>query len=160
MLSINIIAVGNLKDRFFEEACAEYAKRISGYAKFRFIELKEARLSQNPTEGEIKKALAAEGEDILSRLSPRARNIAMCIEGKQMSTEAFAAYIDGAAAAGTSELNFIIGSSYGLCDEVKQKCDLRLSMSVMTFPHRLARVMLCEAVYRALTVCAGTPYHK
>ena len=159
MMTVNIICVGKLKEAYWRDACAEYSKRLSAFCKFSIIELDEARLSSSPSESEIKKALDDEGEKILAKCAG-GKIIAMCIEGKEMPSEKLAQRISECSVQGFSNVVFIIGGSHGLSDEVKRRADFKLSMSEMTFPHQLARVMLCEQIYRALSINAGTKYHK
>ena len=159
MLQVRIIAVGNIKENYYKEACAEYVKRLGGFCRPEVCELKEARLSDNPTEGEIAAALHEEGERILAAVPPRAFRVVLCVEGNPLSSEELAARIAKEELTHPA-LCFIIGSSYGLAPEVKAAADLRLSFSRLTFPHRLFRVMLLEAVYRAFTINKGTGYHK
>ena len=159
MINVKLIALGNLKEGYLREAFSEYSKRLGGLCRFEMIELKEHKLPDSPSEAEIAVALEEEGKRILTLLSPRAYKIALCVEGKQFSSEEFAKKIDTAAAE-RGELIFIIGSSFGLSDKVKAACDLRLSISEMTFPHQLMRVVMTEAIYRALNILKGTKYHK
>ena len=159
MINIKLIALGNLKEGYLRDAFSEYSKRLGGLCRFELIELKEHKLPDSPTQGELDTALADEAKRILALLSPRAYKIALCVEGKQLSSEAFAEKIDKAAAS-HSEIIFIIGSSHGLSDSVKSACDARLSISEMTFPHQLMRVIMAEAIYRALNILKGTKYHK
>ena len=159
MINIKLIALGNLKEGYLREAFSEYSKRLGGLCHFEMIELKEHKLPDSPSESEIETALEEEGKRILSLLSPRAYKIALCVEGKQFSSEEFAKKIDTASAE-RGELVFIIGSSFGLSEKVKAACDLRLSISEMTFPHQLMRVVMTEAIYRALNILKGTKYHK
>ena len=159
MLHVKLITVGNLKEPYWREAAAEYQKRLSAFAKTEIVELKEARLSETPAPAEIAAALEKEADEILAAVPPRAFVTALCVEGEARSSEQLAALL-GDTAARTSELCFIIGSSYGLADAVKQRADLRLSFSQMTFPHTLMRVVLAEQLYRAFTVIAGKTYHK
>ena len=159
MINVKLIALGNLKEGYLRDAFSEYSKRLGGLCRFELIELKEHKLPDSPTQGEIDTALADEAKRILALLSPRAYKIALCVEGKQLSSEAFAEKIDKAAAS-HSEIIFIIGSSHGLSDSVKSACDARLSISEMTFPHQLMRVIMAEAIYRALNILKGTKYHK
>ena len=158
MLSIKIIAVGKLKEKYLRDACAEYVKRLSRYCTLQIIELNEYRLPDNPSEKEIQKALSEEGKDILKKCSGMI--IAMCIEGKQLSSVRLSEKIASAAAHGTGCISFVIGSSCGLAEEVKSAAALRLSMSEMTFPHQLARVMLLEQIYRSFQIASGGKYHK
>ena len=159
-MKMTILCFGTLSERHYAEAFAEYAKRLSPLGAFECVELREKRLASDPSSAEIAAALEVEGREALGRLSARAAVIALAIEGREMSSEALAGYIDGKMNAGTSEFVFIIGSSHGLSPEVKRRADLLLSMSRMTFPHQLARVMLAEQLYRASQIRAGTKYHK
>ncbi len=160
MLKIKIITVGALSEKHWKDACAEYRKRLSAKADLEEIQLKEEPLSKNPSAGEIKKALDVEGERILAEIPKRAMAVSLCVEGKQYSSEALAGIIGDAAVSGVSEICFVIGSSYGLSDRVKSASRLKLSMSALTFPHQLARVMLYETVYRSFTILGGEKYHK
>ncbi len=159
MISVKIISTGGLKEEYLRQAVAEYAKRLSGYCKLSEVVLKEAKLPDSPSEREISAALDAEAKSILAEISPRAFKIAMCVEGKQLSSEAFARKISDVSMQ-SSEIVFIIGSSHGLSDKVKSVADMRLSVSEMTFPHQLMKVMLMESIYRAFNIISGTKYHK
>ena len=117
-------------------------------------------LSDNPSDAEIQKALSEEGKEIISKLDPRAKKIALCVEGKQLSSEELAEVFEKAPIDGFSKIVFIIGSSFGLSNDVKKAADIRLSFSKMTFPHQLMRVILAEQVYRAFMINAGSTYHK
>ena len=159
MLSIKIIAIGDLKEKYLRDACEEYKKRLGAWARVEEIALKEERLPDNPTESQIKAGLEAEEKKILEKISPKAYVIAMCVEGKQFSSEELAGKIDGAFSS-ANEICFVIGSSHGLDDSVKNAADLRLSVSKLTFPHQLMRVVLLESIYRCLNIIKGTKYHK
>ena len=159
MINVKLIALGNLKEGYLREAFGEYAKRLMGLCRFECIELKEYRLPDSPSDTEINTALEDEAKRILALLSPRAYKIALCVEGKQFSSEELSKKLDDAAAH-TSEIIFIIGSSHGLSEKVKAACDLRLSISKMTFPHQLMRVVMAEAIYRSFSISKGTKYHK
>ena len=160
MLNITVIHVGSFKEKYLEEAFSEYTKRISGMAKFEDITIKETLLHDNPSDTEIEKALSDEAEQILSKLDPRAKKIALCVEGKQLSSEELAEVFEKAPVDGFSKIVFIIGSSFGLSNDVKKAADVRLSFSKMTFPHQLFRIMLLEQVYRAFKIEEGSSYHK
>lgn len=160
MLSINIICVGRLKDKFFEEASGEYLKRLKAYAKVNITEIKAVELPDAPNASLITAALEKEGSEIMKKIPSNAKVVTLCIEGKLFSSEDTAKLIADTALAGCSEIVFIIGGSYGLSDAVKQRSDVRLSMSKMTFPHRLARIMLLEQIYRGFKINAGEKYHK
>ena len=154
MKKINIITVGKLKEEFFIKASNEYQKRLSNDYKLNIIEIPQVKLYDNPGEKEIAKALKDEEEKILKHIE-KGVVIALCIEGKQYSSEEFANILD------TPEpITFIIGGSHGLSDAVKAKANLKLSFSKMTFPHRMFRVMLLEQIYRGVNILKGTPYHK
>ena len=159
MLNIKFLTTGNLKETYWRDALGEYSKRLGGLCRFSCVEFKEVRLSDNPSQAEIDAALESEGEKILAEFSPRAYKIALCVEGNQLSSEELAAKLEQVSAV-SSDIIFVIGSSYGLSSRVKQACDLRLSVSKLTFPHQLMRVLLAEAVYRALNIVKGTKYHK
>ena len=159
-MKMTLLCFGTLSERFYAEAFEEYRRRLAPACSFECVELREKRLCSDPSPAEIASALEAEGREALSRIPPRACAVVMAIEGKKLSSEALAAYLDGKMSAGTSEFVFVVGSSYGLLDEVKRRADLLLSMSDMTFPHQLARVMLAEQLYRAAQIKAGTKYHK
>lgn len=159
MFTVNLICVGKLKESYWREACAEYAKRLSAFCRFTIVELPESRLPDNPSASQIETALRAEGEKILAAANGSPL-FALCIEGKPVSSEQLAEKIGALAVNGASTLCFAIGSSYGLSDAVKRAAALRLSMSPMTFPHQLARVMLCEQTYRAFQILNHGKYHK
>lgn len=161
MGNVNIVCVGKLKEAYWRDACAEYLKRLGAFCRPNIVELPESRLSQNPSIGEINAALAAEAKLMKPHLEQKGTlNVAMCIEGTMLSSEELAARIDQAGVAGMGNINFFIGSSFGLDGEVKRTCDLRLSISKMTFPHQLARVVLLEQIYRAYSILSGGKYHK
>lgn len=159
MQTVQILALGKCKEGYLREACREYEKRLSRYCRLQITELEPVTLSQNPSEKEIAAALEKEGEELLKRA--KGYCIAMCIEGKQLTSPGLAEKLEQAAQGGDSgAVTFLIGSSYGLAPAVKQRAQLRLSMSAMTFPHQLARVMLLEQIYRGYQILAGTKYHK
>ena len=158
MFKITIISVGNMKEKYFAEAIKEYEKRISAYAEIRDINLKEENLD-NLREGDIAAALEREGNRILESIPPRAYKVALCVEGKSLSSEKLAELVESAKNT-QGEICFIIGSSHGLSPKVKAACDYRLSVSALTFPHRLMRVILTESIYRALSIANGGKYHK
>ena len=160
MLNITLICVGRLKEPYLQGACDEYCKRLKTLCKCTVVELQPERLSESPSAGEIAAALEKEGKRILEKVPSGAAVIAMCIEGKQLSSQELAQKLAAFAVSGTGSLAFVIGGSFGLSDSVKQKSILRLSVSRMTFPHQLFRVMLLEQIYRALQINAGAKYHK
>lgn len=159
MISVKLITVGNLKEAYLRDAAAEYQKRLGGFCKFTLVELKEEKLPDTPSEKEIANTLSKEAEKILAEMPKRAYKIALCVEGKQMSSEELADKLDSISST-HGELCLVIGSSHGLDDSVKNACDYRLSVSKLTFPHQLMRVLLIEAVYRCMSITKGTKYHK
>lgn len=156
MLTVKIICVGSLKERYWRDACAEYSKRLTPFCNFSIVELPEARTGDS--EALVGKALAEEGNAIIGALKGSFA-IPLCIEGPMLSSEKLSSYLQELALRGHSSISFIIGSSHGLCKELKA-LGKGFSMSPMTFPHQLARVMLCEQIYRAFQIQAGTKYHK
>ena len=159
MLDITLICVGKLKEKFYADACAEYIKRLGAYCKISVLELTEARRSEAPSQKEIDAALLREADAIQKAIPKGAAVIAMCIEGRTMSSEGLARSLE-TFTQNTSKLCFLIGGSDGLHESVKALAALRLSMSPMTFPHHLARVMLLEQIYRAFSISSGGKYHK
>ncbi len=160
MLNITIVAIGKLKEQYLRDASAEYQKRLSASCKLNIVELNPEKLSDNPSAKEIENALNNEGKKIIEKIPKGARVYAMCIEGKQRTSEELSREIDNLALEGASNIVFIIGGSFGLSDEVKKLSNYRLSMSKMTFPHQIARIMLLEQIYRAMQISLGTKYHK
>ena len=160
MLNVMIICVGKLKEKFWTDACNEYAKRLKGFCSFSIIEVDEEKLPDTPSPAQIQNTLEKEGQRIIAKIPKNAKIISMCIEGKQKSSEKFAKEISDLALNGASTFAFIIGGSWGLSDNVKKLSAIRLSMSEMTFPHQLARVMLCEQIYRAFQITSNGKYHK
>ena len=159
MANLTFITVGSLKEGYLREAVAEYKKRLSQYAKTEEIELKEERIANEDNRAEIEAALSKEADKILAAIPKDAYKIALCVEGKQYSSEELARLIgDGCDRSG--KIAFIIGSSYGISEKVKRECDLKLSFSKLTFPHQLMKVVLFEATYRSFTILAGKRYHK
>ena len=155
-----LVCVGKMRETYYISAFAEYAKRLGAYCRFDLVELPEQRLPERPSQKEIHAALEKEAQAIRARIPKGAAVIAMCVEGKLLSSEALARQLAGYAAGGTSKVCFLVGGSFGLDEGLKREASLRLSMSPMTFPHHLARVMLAEQIYRACTINAGTQYHK
>lgn len=161
MLNITVIAVGKMQKDFLWEGCNRYIKRMGAMCSFRLIELEDEPLNEkNLSRAMIDKALEKEGDKIIASLPKQSYNIALCIEGKQISSTDLAQLFEKKAVEGYSGICFIIGSSHGLAQKVKDICRYRLSFSKMTFPHQMARLMLAEQIYRALSINAGTKYHK
>ena len=160
MQKVTLICVGKLKEKFYAQATAEYAKRLSRFCKLEIVVLPESRLSDSPSPAEISQALTAEAALIEAKLPKGSALVAMCIEGEELSSPQLAEKMRQFAVSGVSNLTFLIGGSVGLFPAIKAQADFRLSMSPMTFPHHLARVMLLEQIYRAYQINAGTKYHK
>ena len=160
MQKVTIICTGKLKEKFYLDAAAEYAKRLSRFCTLTILELPEERLPESPSPAQIEAALAREADAVRAKLPAGCLLIAMCVEGQERSSEALARYLAEAAARGAGHIVFLIGSSYGMHHSLKQQADLRLSMSPMTFPHHLARVMLLEQIYRSFKIREGSSYHK
>ena len=159
MANLTVISVGTLKEKYLIDAVDEYKKRLSAYARVEEINIKEERISNEDDEGEIKRALDAEGDKILAHIPKGTSSIALCVEGKQLDSPALASLI-GRMNDETGRIAVVIGSSHGLSDKVKQRCDFSLSISHLTFPHQLIRVVLMEALYRSFTILKGKKYHK
>ncbi len=160
MINITLITVGKIKEKYFTDAIAEYSKRLSRYCKLSIIELKDEPTPDNPSENEKQAVLKKEGARILEKIPKSCFVVPLCIEGKQKSSEELADFIQKTATDGNNEIVFIIGGSMGICDEVKNKADFKLSFSKMTFPHQLMRVVLLEQIYRAFNIADGGKYHK
>jgi 23S rRNA (pseudouridine1915-N3)-methyltransferase len=154
LLQINILTVGNLKEKYLRDACAEYLKRLQAYAKLTVTEVEEEK------KGTAIIRKQKEGERILKKLASDTYVIVLAIEGKNFSSDQFAAKINQLGTYGNSHLTFVIGGSDGLSPEVIQKADLKLSFSKMTFPHQLMRVFLLEQIYRGFKIIRGENYHK
>lgn len=160
MINLDIICIGKLKEQYLRDASGEYIKRMQTLCRLTVTELSAEKLPDNPSQKEIEKALEAEGKRIIEKIPKGSAVFTMCIEGKQKTSEELSAELDALALSGVSNAVFIIGGSFGLSDEVKAKSRYRLSMSKMTFPHQLARIMLLEQLYRAAQISLGTRYHK
>ena len=160
MTTINLIYVGNIRENYLLAAVAEYEKRLSAYCRLVCTEIKEEKLPDDPSQAQTEAAMKKEGERILAVLPRKSMKIALCVEGKQLSSEEFSSLIKNAENSGFSQLSFIIGGAFGLSEEVKKVCDFRLSLSKMTFTHRFARILLLEQIYRAENIAAGGKYHK
>ena len=160
MQKVTVLCVGKLKEKFYTEASAEYVKRLGRHCKIEIVELPEFRLPEAPSDGDVQRALTQEAAAIREKLPKGGAVIAMCIEGKLLSSEDLSKKLEQFAVSGKTQLTFLIGGSFGLHQSVKDMADLKLSMSPMTFPHHMARVMLLEQIYRAYQISDGTRYHK
>ena len=156
MLEIRLICIGKLKEAYWRDAVGEYEKRLTPFCKFQLIELPEVRLPNDPSPAQIAAALEQEGKAILERTAGTV--YPLCIEGKEVDSPGLSKRLENAMQS-PGAVTFVIGSSHGLSEAVKQAGE-KLSMSPMTFPHQLARVMLCEQIYRGFQILSGTKYHK
>lgn len=159
-MNISIVTVGKLKEKYLKQGIEEYTKRLGPYAKIDVIEVPDEKAPENLSETEMSQVKKAEGERILSKISPDAHVIALAINGKMKTSEQLAHDLDQLATYGKSKVAFVIGGSLGLSDEVLQRANDTLSFSKMTFPHQLMRLILVEQVYRAFKINRGEPYHK
>ena len=160
MLDVHILCVGKLKEKFYTEAAAEYVKRLGGYCRLTLTELPEERLPKSPSRAQIDAALEKEAAAVRAKLPPNSSLVALCVEGKLCSSEELARLVSDWSLSSAKHLVFLIGSSYGLHPSLKAQAWVKLSMSPMTFPHHLARVMLLEQIYRAFKIREGSSYHK
>ena len=160
MVSITLIAVGKIKEKYLREALDEYSKRLSAYCRFEVTEVKDEKTPDSPSAREKQLVLEKEGERILAKIPQGSAVVSLCVEGKQMTSERFAELISGYSIRGISKITFIIGGSFGLDEKIKALSDFRLSFSEMTFPHMLMRVILAEQLYRSFTITEGKTYHK
>lgn len=160
MMNVHLIVLGKLKEKYMKDFSAEYEKRLSAYCKLTVTELEPVKLSDNPSQSEIDNALMKETQLINAKIPKNSYVFSMCIEGKQMASEELSQKMDDIALSGKNSVVFIIGSSFGLSDEIKRISDFRFSMSKMTFPHKLARIMLTEQIYRAFSISNNGKYHK
>lgn len=159
-MNIDIICVGNIKEKYFTDAIKEYSKRLKSYVNIEIIEVGEHKLPNKHSSSQIIEGMEKEADQILSKIKDRAYVVPLCVEGKQLSSEDFADKIEKITIDGYSDICFIIGGSYGLHQKVKSKGKFRLSFSKMTFPHQLMRVVLVEQIYRAFRILKNEPYHK
>lgn len=159
-MKITILCVGKVKEAFFRDAIAEYKKRLSRYADVQIVEVADEKTPDGASPAEEAKILTVEGERLLHAMSKGAYTVALAIEGKSLSSVAFAEKFDELTVSGVSHIQFVIGGSLGLAPEVLAASDYKLSFSAMTFPHQLMRVILAEQIYRAFRIRSGEPYHK
>jgi 23S rRNA (pseudouridine1915-N3)-methyltransferase len=157
MVKIKLVAVGKVKEKYFTEAINEYSKRLSGYCEFSIVEVKEENF-KNPSQAEIKKILAVEGERIEKAI--KGYSIILAIEGKKLTSEELAGKLKSLIDRGEGEITFVIGGSYGIDEKIKANAKEKVSFSAMTFPHTLMRVITTEQLYRAFSINAGSEYHK
>lgn len=159
MLKIKIISVGKLKEKALKELIREYEKRLSRFVKLEMCEINDLSVPDNPSQSQIDEILNKEAEEITKKISPKAYIISMCVEGKKPDSEGFAKIISDSSM-NYPEIDFIIGSSHGISPKIKDKSNFRLSMSDMTFPHNLAKLILTEQIYRSFKIINNESYHK
>ena len=159
MTQLTLITVGNLKESYLREAFEEYKKRLCQFARVEEVNIKEELIKNEDDKAAISRALEAEGDQILAAIPKDSYKIALCVEGTQYDSEGLAGILSRATDS-SGKITLIIGSSYGLAKKVKEECTLRLSLSKLTFPHQLMRVILMETIYRSFTIIAGKRYHK
>ncbi|CCC57749.1 23S rRNA (pseudouridine(1915)-N(3))-methyltransferase RlmH [Caloramator australicus] len=159
-MNLTIISVGKLKEKYLKEGISEYLKRLSKYAKVEIIEVPDEKAPENLSEREEENVKDKEGQNILKHIKDNMYVIALDINGKNLSSEEFAQFLNQRAIEGSSSIAFIIGGSIGLSKDVLNRADFKLSFSKMTFPHQLMRLILLEQIYRAYRIISGEPYHK
>ena len=157
MVRIKLIAVGKLKEKFFRDAVEEYQKRLTRYAQLEIVELPDVSVPDDPSEAQIRTVLEKEGAAIAKHIPPRSYVVALCVDGQQKSSEAFAEFLREPQ---NGDVTFLIGGSHGLADSIVRSAQCRLSFSAMTFPHQLMRIIFLEQLYRAFKINAGERYHK
>ncbi len=160
MLNLKTICIGKLKEKFYIEAAGEYSKRLSAFCRLEIEEISEQKLPDKPSDADILSALEKEKVSVEQKIPKGACLIALCVEGDMLDSVALSEYLQKISVGGYSKVCFVIGGSFGLHESIKKRADLRLSMSRMTFPHHLARVMLLEQIYRGFSIAEGTKYHK
>lgn len=159
-MNIKILCVGKIKEKFYRDAIDEYLKRLSKYASVSVIEVADEKTSENASDTEIDMVKQKEGERLIKSINERDFVVALAILGKQMDSVAFSKYIEDLGISGKSTIDFVIGGSLGLSEEILKRADYQISFSKMTFPHQLMRVVLLEQIYRAMRIMKNEPYHK
>lgn len=160
MIEINVVCVGKIKEKYWNEAISEYSKRLSRYCKLSIIEVADEKTPDNAPEAIENQIKQKEGERILSKIPDNAYVIALAINGKKYTSEALSAHVNDLAVSGKSKISFVIGGSLGLHEDVLKRANEKLSFSDMTFPHQMMRVVLLEQIYRSYKILSGEPYHK
>ena len=160
MQKVTVLCTGRLKEPYLIEACREYEKRLGRFCRLEMVELPEQTLPRAPSPAQVRRALFQEAQALSARLPDKCRLTALCVEGQALTSEELARRLSDSAAQGFGHSVFVIGSSYGLDESLKERAHLRLSLSAMTFPHHLARLMLLEQLYRCAQILSGGPYHK
>ena len=158
-MKIRIVAVGKLKEKYLREGVAEYAKRLAPFASVELLETREEYMAENPSEAQRQQTLAKEGERLLRLVPERSFLIVLDVKGKLLSSEALAKELASLALQGQSDLTFLIGGAFGLSPAVRDRADLRISFSPMTFTHQMVRLLLYEQIYRAFKINRSEKYH-
>ncbi|KIS02624.1 23S rRNA (pseudouridine(1915)-N(3))-methyltransferase RlmH [Paucilactobacillus wasatchensis] len=159
-MNIKIIGVGKLKEKYFKAGIAEYAKRLGRFCKFEIVEVPDEKAPESLSQAEMDEVMAKEGQRILGKIKDREYVYALAIEGKERSSEAFAAEMQQLTTYGHSDITFVIGGSLGLSKDVMQRSNSQISFGKFTLPHQLMRLVLSEQIYRAFMINEGSPYHK
>lgn len=159
-MNVRIIAVGKLKEKYLKTGIDEYVKRLKGYTKVEIVEVADERIPDNPSEADNVRVKDKEGERVLARIGPRDHVILLDVGGKMLDSEEFSSYLETKMTGGESSFTFVLGGSLGHSPAVYQRADMKLSMSKMTFPHQLARLILLEQIYRAFKIMRHETYHK
>lgn len=159
-MTITVLSVGKIKEKYLNMAIDEYSKRLSKYCKLNFIQVQDEKTPDNASEAINLKIKETEGERILKNIKDTSYVCALAIEGKQLTSEKLASTLDNLAISGKSDIVFVIGGSLGLSDKVLSRADFLLSFSKMTFPHQLMKVILLEQIYRSFRIIKNEPYHK
>ncbi|MCU6755567.1 Ribosomal RNA large subunit methyltransferase H [uncultured Eubacterium sp.] len=159
-MNITVLAVGKLKEKYWQDAIREYSKRLGKYCRFQIVEVKESLLRANPSKADEAAVKIAEGRDILSKIKPADHVVTLEIKGRPLSSPQLAQHIEDMTVRGKSSIVFVIGGSLGLSDEVSRRADFKLSFSAMTFPHQMMRVILLEQIYRSFKIIKNEAYHK
>ncbi|MDD6193723.1 MAG: 23S rRNA (pseudouridine(1915)-N(3))-methyltransferase RlmH [Lachnospiraceae bacterium] len=159
-MNITILCVGQVKEKFYRDAIAEYSKRLSRYGRLHIIEVADEKTKENASSAEIEAVLRKEGERIIKHIRENDYCITLEIEGKTLDSVALSNHLQHLGVMGQSNIVFVIGGSLGLDESIKKRSDLALSFSAMTFPHQLMRVILLEQIYRSFRIMNNEPYHK
>lgn len=160
MSNISIVCVGKIKEKYWNDAIAEYSKRLSRYCRLNIIEVADEKTPDNAPPAIEEQIRKKEAERILKNIDERAHVCVLAIKGKRYTSEAFSEYISALGVSGTSHIQFVIGGSLGLHESVLKRADSSISFSDMTFPHQMMRVILLEQIYRGYKIFCGEPYHK
>ncbi len=160
MSNIDILCVGKIKEKYWNDAISEYSKRLSRYCKLNIIEVQDEKTPDNAPDSVVKQIKDKEAEKLLKHIDPKAYVVSLTIDGKRLSSTGFADYIAEKSVAGFGRIQFVIGGSLGIGDEIIKLSSDCVSFSDMTFPHQMMRVILLEQIYRAYRINNGEPYHK